>query len=117
MLTDTAIRKAKPTDKQQKLADSGGMYLLLKPDDSRYWRMDYRHGGKRKTLALGVYLPLLLPMPASVVSMPAGYWQTAQTQARRGSRPSGKPRRPSRPQAIPSRPWRANGWHGRTWPK
>jgi integrase len=55
MLTDTAIRKAKPTDKPQKLADGSGMYLLLKPDDSRYWRMDYRHSGKRKTLALGVY--------------------------------------------------------------
>jgi integrase len=55
MLTDTAIRKARPTDKQQKLADGGGMYLLLKPDGSRYWRMDYRHSGKRKTLALGVY--------------------------------------------------------------
>jgi integrase len=55
MLTDTAIRKARPTDRQQKLADGGGMYLLLKPDGSRYWRMDYRHGGKRKTLALGVY--------------------------------------------------------------
>ena len=28
------------------------MYLLLKPDGGRYWRMDYRHEGKRKTLAL-----------------------------------------------------------------
>jgi hypothetical protein len=37
MLTDTAIRKAKPTDKPQKLVDGHGMYLLLKPDDSRYW--------------------------------------------------------------------------------
>lgn len=55
MLTDTAVRKAKPTDKARKLADAGGMYLLIKPDDGRYWRMDYRHGGKRKTLALGVY--------------------------------------------------------------
>jgi integrase len=55
MLTDTAIRKAKPTDKPQKLADGGGMYLLVKPDGARYWRMDYRHDGKRKTLALGVY--------------------------------------------------------------
>jgi len=55
MLTDTAIRKARPADKPQKLSDGGGMYLLLKPDGGRYWRMDYRHGGKRKTLALGVY--------------------------------------------------------------
>jgi len=55
MLTDTAIRKAKPAATAQKLTDGGGMYLLLKPDGSRYWRLDYRHGGKRKTLALGVY--------------------------------------------------------------
>jgi len=55
MLTDTAIRKAKPADTAQKLTDGGGMYLLLKPDGGRYWRLDYRHGGKRKTLALGVY--------------------------------------------------------------
>jgi len=31
------------------------MYLLLRPDGSRYWRLDYRFEGKRKTLALGVY--------------------------------------------------------------
>jgi integrase len=55
MLTDTAIRKAKPTAKAQKLTDGGGMYLLLKPDGGRYWRMNYRHAGKQKTLALGVY--------------------------------------------------------------
>ena len=55
MLTDTAIRKAKPTDAPRKLSDSGGMYLLLKPDGGRYWRMNYRFAGKQKTLALGVY--------------------------------------------------------------
>jgi len=55
VLTDTAIRKTKPADKQIKLADGSGMYLLIKPDGGRYWRMDYRHDGKRKTLALGVY--------------------------------------------------------------
>jgi integrase len=31
------------------------MYLLIKPDGCRYWRMNYRFGGKQKTLALGVY--------------------------------------------------------------
>ncbi|HET8701363.1 MAG TPA: integrase arm-type DNA-binding domain-containing protein [Nitrococcus sp.] len=54
-LTDTAARKAKPTDKPRKLADSGGLYLLVAPNGGRYWRLDYRHGRKRKTLALGVY--------------------------------------------------------------
>jgi hypothetical protein len=31
------------------------LYLLVRSDGARYWRMDYRHAGKRRTLALGVY--------------------------------------------------------------
>lgn len=56
-LTDTAIRKAKPTDAPQKLRDGGGLYLLLRPDGARWWRMDYRRPvtGKRNTLSLGTY--------------------------------------------------------------
>ena len=38
-LTDTRIRKAKPTTKSYKLSDGGGMYLLIKPDGARYWRL------------------------------------------------------------------------------
>ena len=54
-LTDTGIRKTKPSDKQQKLTDGGGLYLLLKPDGARWWRWDYRRPvtGKRNTLSLG----------------------------------------------------------------
>ncbi|WP_114240045.1 integrase arm-type DNA-binding domain-containing protein [Dyella sp. C9] len=55
MLTDTAIRKTKPAPTPLKLSDGGGMHLLLKPDGSRYWRLNYRFAGKQKTLALGVY--------------------------------------------------------------
>ena len=55
VLTDTHIRNAKPKAKSYKLSDGGGMYLLVKPDGARYWRMDYRFAGKRRTLALGVY--------------------------------------------------------------
>ncbi|OYX29143.1 MAG: diguanylate cyclase [Hydrogenophilales bacterium 32-62-9] len=54
-LTVSVIRNARPASKPLKLADGGGMYLLLKPAGSRYWRLDYRFEGKRKTLALGVY--------------------------------------------------------------
>jgi integrase len=54
-LTDTHIRNAKPEAKSYKLSDGGGMYLLIKPDGPRYWRLDYRFSGKRRTLALGVY--------------------------------------------------------------
>lgn len=54
MLTDTAIRNAKPRDKFYKVSDSGGLYLLVKAT-GKYWRMDYRFVGKRKTLAIGVY--------------------------------------------------------------
>lgn len=53
-LTDTACRQTKPTPKPVKLADSGGLYLLVN-QTGKYWRWDYRHAGKRKTLALGVY--------------------------------------------------------------
>lgn len=54
-LTDTAIRNAKPAQKPIKLTDERGLYLLLKPNGSRWWRFDYRYGGKRKTLSMGVY--------------------------------------------------------------
>ena len=56
-LTDTAIRKAKPAAKPQKLRDGGGLYLLLRPDGARWWRWDYRRPvtGKRNTLSLGTY--------------------------------------------------------------
>jgi integrase len=55
VLTDTAIRKAKLSGKAYKLSDSGGLYLLIKPDGARYWRMKYRHTGKEKLLSFGVY--------------------------------------------------------------
>lgn len=53
-LTDTAIRNAKPKDKQYKLSDEKGLYLLVKKA-GKYFRLDYRFSGKRKTLAIGVY--------------------------------------------------------------
>jgi integrase len=54
-LTIAEVKKSKPSDKQKKLSDGGGLYLLIKPNGARYWRYDYRYIGTRKTLALGVY--------------------------------------------------------------
>ena len=54
-LTATEVKNAKPRDKAWKLTDGGGLYLHIQPKGARYWRHDYRHMGKRKTLALGVY--------------------------------------------------------------
>ena len=54
-LTDRAMRNLKGKDKPYKLADYGGLYVLVMPDCSRYWRMDFRFAGKRGTLAFGVF--------------------------------------------------------------
>lgn len=54
-LTDTFVKSIKSTSKSgEKHSDGGGLYLLVK-DSGKYWRMNYRFGGKQKTLALGVY--------------------------------------------------------------
>ena len=54
-LTDTALRKAKPTEKTQKLFDGGGLFLEITPAGGKRWRQKYRFGGKEKLLAHGVY--------------------------------------------------------------
>lgn len=55
-LKDTEVKNARaaPGKTLTKLPDGKGMYLLVNAS-GKYWRLDYRHGGKRKTLALGVY--------------------------------------------------------------
>ncbi|MDD2730244.1 integrase arm-type DNA-binding domain-containing protein [Malikia sp.] len=51
-LTDATLRNLKDPGKH---FDGGGLYLELTPAGGRYWRMKYRHGGKEKRLAFGVY--------------------------------------------------------------
>ncbi len=55
LLTDVTVRNAKPSEKDKRLNDGGGLYLLIKPNGAKWWRFDYTLGGKRKTLSLGVY--------------------------------------------------------------
>lgn len=57
-LTDIKVKNAKPTDKQYKLTDGEGMYLLVHPNGGKYWRLKYKFAGKEKTLSIGTY-PLI----------------------------------------------------------
>jgi hypothetical protein len=54
-LNDKLIKNAKPKEKQYKLADGLGMYLLIETNGNKYWRLKYRINQKEKTLALGTY--------------------------------------------------------------
>ena len=55
MLNDTRIRNAKPAERDYKLTDFDGLYLLVRANGSRLWRFAYRFGGKQKQIALGAY--------------------------------------------------------------
>ena len=54
-LTDTAVRNAKPKEKPYKLGDSGGLYVIVRPNGSKLWRYKYRLGGKANSRGLGKY--------------------------------------------------------------
>ncbi|XEH50580.1 tyrosine-type recombinase/integrase [Edwardsiella tarda] len=49
------VEASKAKDKPYKLADGGGLYLLVNPNGTKYWRLKYRVSGKEKLLAVGVY--------------------------------------------------------------
>lgn len=54
-LTDTKVRSAKPQGKEYTLVDGDGMFLLIHPNGSKYWRFRFRFGGKQHLMAFGVY--------------------------------------------------------------
>ena len=54
-LTAIQAKEAKAREKDYKLSDEKGLFLLIKKTGRKYWRMKYRIGGKEKLLAIGVY--------------------------------------------------------------
>jgi integrase len=55
MLTDTAVRRATPGERDYKMADAGGLFLLVTTAGGKLWRWKYRFGGKEKKQAFGQY--------------------------------------------------------------
>ena len=54
-MTDTKAKNAKPKDKQYKIFDADGLFLLISPKGGKWWRFKYRFGGKEKLMSLGTY--------------------------------------------------------------
>ena len=54
-LTENSIRKAKILEKQYKIYDGDGMFLLIHPNGSKYWRMKYTFDDKSKLASFGVW--------------------------------------------------------------
>lgn len=54
-LSDTKIRSSKPRAKPFKLYDADGLFLIVNPNGSKWWRQRYRFAGREQLLSLGVY--------------------------------------------------------------
>lgn len=80
-LTDTTIRLAKARDRDRKLTDGKGLYLLVTSSGSKLWRLKYRIDGKEKKLALGSY-------PEVGLKEARARRDTARQAAQAGSDPS-----------------------------
>lgn len=52
---DNESRDDRPRRCARKISDGRGLYMLVMPNGSRYWRYNYRFEGKLKTVALGIY--------------------------------------------------------------
>ena len=110
-LTDTALRTVKPREKSYKLADGGGLYLLVNPHSSMLWRYKFTFNGKEKLLTLGQY-------PAVKLAAARKAHQDAKIKLQAGTDSVGGP---------PSRAGRTAGggrgsralwedlWRGRRW--
>ena len=57
MLTDAALKALKPKEKLYKITDRDGMYVLVTPNGTLSFRLDYRLNGRRETVVFGKYGP------------------------------------------------------------
>lgn len=55
MLTTIQVKSAKAQERAYKLADSGGLYLLVQPNGSKLWRYKFRVGGIEGKQSFGAF--------------------------------------------------------------
>ena len=100
-LKELEVRYATTRAKDYKLTDGEGLYLLVRPNGSKLWRMKYRYGGKEKLLSFGAY-------PA--VSLAEARLRRAKVQVVLGE--GGDPGASNRPRAQMTFEEAARKWHG-----
>ncbi len=54
-LTALQVKQAKPREKDYKLSDGGGLYLLISKVGGKHWKLKFRFDNKEKKLSLGAY--------------------------------------------------------------
>lgn len=80
-LSDVKVRTAKPRAKPYKIFDEKGLYLLVTPTGSKWWRLRYRFDGKEKLLSVGTY-------PGTTLAMARAEREKALALKERGIDPS-----------------------------
>lgn len=60
----TTVTSAKPREREYKLTDGAGLYLLVKPNGTKLWRLNYGYLGKQRTLSFGAWPDVGLAMRA-----------------------------------------------------
>jgi len=54
-LTHIQIGHLKPAQRPYKVTDSASLYLLVQPNGSKLWRMNYRYMDRQRTLSIGIW--------------------------------------------------------------
>ncbi len=54
-LTELELKKAQVKDKDYNLSDGDGLYFIVRKNSSKFFRFDFRYGGKRLSMSLGTY--------------------------------------------------------------
>ncbi len=80
-LNDRQVKNAKPGEKEYRLSDGSGLYLVVKPNGGKLWRWSYEFNGKEKLLSYG-------PYPSVSVAQARELHEEARALKRRGIDPA-----------------------------
>ena len=54
-LTDVKIKAAKTKEKDYKLGDGLGLFLVVRKSGSKFWRFDFKYANQYKSMSFGIY--------------------------------------------------------------